>query len=80
VCVFAVRYSVYIFYLQYYTLLLCAPPHRRPVAVGYAFMRSGKRDQTILFVYDIMHIILCLYNGTNFYGNYTLVRINSTAL
>jgi len=57
-----------------------APPHRPPVVVGYTFMRGGKRDQTILFVYDIMHIILCLYSETNFYGNYTLVRINSTAL
>jgi len=59
VCV-CVRYSVYIFYLQRCTLLLCRSPSSRSRRL-HVYMRSGKRDQTILFVYDIMHITLRLH-------------------
>lgn len=74
-------YFIYNIIIHYYYYVgrpyTTAPPFYSRQLHVYA--QRKKRPNNILFVYDIMHIILCLYNGTNFYGNYTPVRINSTA-
>ncbi|KAL4091536.1 hypothetical protein QTP88_026210 [Uroleucon formosanum] len=42
-------------------LVARTPPHRRSIVVSYTFMRSGKRDQTIYYLYTILCILYYAY-------------------